>query len=509
MKFLSHIIPVLFCGILFTSCSGDIQPSGTISGDVDLFPDYKEVTVPCNIAPLNMSLQAEGTYRLIIRSGEKQIQVPLKKQHFSIPIRGWHKLLESAKGQSIEMTVAKKEGSEWKSYAPFKVFVSNESIDPFMVYRLLSTRYGRYDRMGIYQRDMSSFSQTPVFENSMTGYNCVNCHTFPSGNPDKMILHLRNTYPATMLVQNGKIKKLNTKTPETIGTFVYPSWHPSENYIAFSNNLTQQDFFFHSPNVLEVYDRKSDLVVYDLRTDEIISSPLLKGEKGMETYPAFSPDGKSLFFCSAPQVQMPEEYQKAQYSLCRIDFDAESRTFGSEVDTLYNGPLNDKSVSFAKISPDGKRIAFTLQQFGGFSEWHPDSDLYMLDLSNGEISPLDNINSSQADGYHSWSSDSRWLTFTSRRFDGNYTMPYISFVNEDGVPQKPFLLPQENPLKFYQDMLEVFNLPELVTSKVNVNARAIALSAINDAGVDLTYAGPAVDDGAENGQPMNANGSVN
>lgn len=508
MRIFSHIASVLFV-FLFASCSAGIQPSGTLQGEIDLFPDYKEVTVPCNIAPLNMSLQEEGTFRLIIRHGENEIQVPLKKQHFSIPQRAWHKMLESSKGQSIEMAVAKKDGGEWKSYAPFKVHVSEHAIDPYMVYRLLSTRYGRYDRMGIYQRDLSSFTQTPVFENSLTGYNCVNCHTFPAGNPDKMILHLRNAYPATMLIQNGKIKKLNTKTPETIGTFVYPSWHPSEDYIAFSNNMTQQDFFFHSPNVLEVYDRKSDLVVYDLRTDEIISSPLLKGEHGMETYPAFSPDGKSLYFCSAPQVQMPEEYQKAQYSLCRIDFNAEDRTFGDKVDTLYNGPKNDKSVSFAKISPDGKRIAFTLQQFGGFSEWHPDSDLYMLDLASGDIKPLESINSPQADGYHSWSSDSRWLTFTSRRFDGNYTMPYISFVNENGEPQKPFLLPQENPLKFYQDMLDVFNLPELVTSKVNVDARAIALSAINEPGVDLTYAGPTIEEQTDNNTQMNANGSVN
>jgi len=71
------------------------------------------------------------------------------------------------------------------------------------------------------------------------------------------------------------------------------------------------------------------------------------------------------------------------YSLCHVDLDPETRTLGQQVDTLYNGRANHKSVSFPRISPDGKYLAFTLQEYGGFGVWHKDAQLYMIRLSNG------------------------------------------------------------------------------------------------------------------------------
>ena len=62
----------------------------------------------------------------------------------------------------------------------------------------------------------------------------------------------------------------------------------------------------------------------------------------------------------------------------------------------------------------------------------------MADLSTGESIPLDILNSDDVESYHSWSSNSRWVIFSSRRMDGLYTRPYIAYIDEKGNACKPF-----------------------------------------------------------------------
>lgn len=181
----------------------------------------------------------------------------------------------------------------------------------------------------------------------MTGYGCMNCHSFCGQNPEKMLFHLRSDYGGTYIIEEGQIKKLNTKTPQTISALVYPSWHPSGNFVAFSVNDTKQMFHTTDPNRVEVMDYASDVVIYDVKRKQIVSSPLLSSATAFETFPTFSPDGRTLYFCSADSVSIPGKYDQVKYSLCSIGFDADTRSFGSKADTLYNARRAGK----ASLSP--------------------------------------------------------------------------------------------------------------------------------------------------------------
>ena len=287
------------------------------------------------------------------------------------------------------------------------------------------------------------------------------------------------------------VEKLNTKTPETISALVYPYWHPSEKYVAFSVNDTKQAFFDHSENILEVFDNASDVMIYDVEKHEVFSSPLLRSEGSFETFPTFSPDGKSLYFCSAEKVDsLPMTYKDVHYSLCRIDIDVEHRTFGNQVDTLYNAKTQGMSMSFPRISPDGRFLVVTLHEAGNFSIWHPEADLYLIDLKDGSMRPMTEANSPEAtDSYHSWSSNSRWLAFSSRRTDGLYTRLFFTYIDKEGNAHKPFLLPQKNPVKYYDDLFFSYNIPELITGKVYTNQRSISRMMKETNGVDVKYSG--------------------
>jgi hypothetical protein len=451
-------------------------------------PDYVGVTIPPNIAPLRFAMadSIEEAYA-VFAVGDFSETVKASKGEFGISETAWKKILKQAVGQSIAVTITTKEkGGEAVRYLSFKINVAEEPIDSYLAYRLIEPGYELWSAMGIYQRNLSNFAQTPILENKLTGENCMNCHSFCMQNPAQMVFHTRAKYAGTTLIDGKKIERLNTKNPETISNLVYPSWHPSGKYIAFSVNSTKQSFHINDPNRIEVFDEASDVVVYDVGKHEIVSDSLIFSFSSFETFPTFSPDGKTLYFCSAKALPMPQSFREVRYSLCSIAFDAESRRFGDKVDTLYQADTEGKSVSFPRVSPDGKLLVFTLSAYGNFSIWHKDADLYIVDLQTKEVKPLDILNSDDVESYHSWSSNSRWLVFSSRRLDGLYTRPFFAHIDEQGKASKPFLLPQKSA-EYYTFLMKSFNIPEFIKGKVEVESSALSAKIRDDKGIDLKF----------------------
>lgn len=482
--FYKYIALLAFC----VSCSDSVQISETRNEKPVISPDYTDITIPVNIAPLNFSLTtATEDARAVLSYSDQQIAVEAKDNQFVIPASKWKKLLSSAAGHTIEVTVQVKEKGKWVEYAPIKWTIAPEPIDSYIAYRLIAPGYTLWNKMGLYQRNLENYTETAIIENKMSGRNCVNCHSFCMQNPDKMLFHMRETYPGTILIDGDKIEKLNTKTEQTISSLVYPSWHPSGKYVAFSVNNTKQGFHTNDRNRIEVFDEASDVVVYDVEKHEVVTTAKLFSKNAFETFPTFSPDGKTLYFCTADARPIPQEFSKIKYNLCSIAFNPDNRSFGAVVDTLYNANVSERSASFPRVSPDGKYLMYTLSGYGNFSIWHKDADLFMADLSTGENVPLDILNSDDVESYHSWSSNSRWVIFSSRRIDGLYTRPYIAYIDENGKACKPFLLPQKDTY-FYNRFMMSYNIPEFITGKVKVGGRVLGLKAKEDKGIDVKFA---------------------
>ncbi|MDR1455171.1 MAG: hypothetical protein LBJ01_05925 [Tannerella sp.] len=487
-----HVCALLLTVWGMTSCSG-LPPAGrTLETKPPLFPDYVDVTIPYNMAPLHFKLADTCRYEQAYATFEAEdgpaVNVKAKNGQFAVSPAAWKKLMDGRAGRAIRVTVTVRTDGEWVAYAPFRWQVAQEPADPYIVYRLIEPGYEVWNEMGLYQRHLESFRESAIVTNRQTQFNCMNCHSFCMQNPEKMLFHMREKFPCTVLIDGDRMEKLNTKTEQTLSALVYPSWHPSGRYVAFSVNDTKQLFHTADRNRIEVFDLASDVVVYDVEKHEIVTAPELFSPKAFETFPTFSPDGHTLFFCSSDTFGMPGGYAKVKYSLCSIAFDPERRQFGTEVDTLYHAGAHQKSVSFPRVSPDGQFLMFTLAGYGNFSIWHRDADLYLLNLSDGTVRPLDALNSDEVESYHSWSSNSRWVVFSSRRMDGLYTRPYLAYVDAAGVASKPFLLPQED-VDFYPSFMKSFNIPEFVTGKVKTRGFAVGRKVKNDGGIDVTFAG--------------------
>ncbi|MCU0454669.1 MAG: hypothetical protein MUE74_00045 [Bacteroidales bacterium] len=418
------------------------------------------MTIPYNIAPLNFRLEADCQKVEAVFSGRKSSFTVSGKRKIIIPVTKWKKMLEEHEDDSLLVSVSVLNDGKWNRYRPFCLYVSADRIDPFLSYRLIEPGYEVYYKLQICQRNLENFDEKVLADNNLLDIGCINCHTYSFADPERSFFHLRHKKGGTMVQVNGKFRKINTATDSTISSGVYGNWHPGGRYIAFSTNVIIPEFHSINNLRLEVYDTVSDVVALDLENNEIIRSRLLDDPLRFETFPAFSADGKRLFFCSAEAVSMPGNYRQAKYSLCAIDFDPSAGAFGIRIDTLVSARATGKTISEPKPSPDGKYILYTSFGYGNFPVWHKEANLHLLRLSDLRVDTLPLVNSDNADSYHSWSSDSRWFVFASKRGDGVYGKPWFSHIDANGRTTKPFLMPQRDP-EFYDFFMKSYNIPEL------------------------------------------------
>jgi len=114
----------------------------------------------------------------------------------------------------------------------------------------------------------------------------------------------------------------------------------------------------------------------------------------METYPEWSPDGKYLYFCSSPGLDIYDKdehpMKKMKYDLMRISYDVESNLWG-EVEPVLAASELGLSVAHPKPSPDGKHILLCMSEYSYFPLYMPDSDLYLLDTQTKEFRKAERI----------------------------------------------------------------------------------------------------------------------
>ena len=446
-----------------------------------IFPDYCNVTVPYNIAPLNFMLPSdeyeECVARITTPDGDQQSYGEGVK--VQIPESEWHAMMETSKGKSLKIEVWGKKEGEWFSFNPFTIYVAKDPIDEYLSYRLIEPSYVAWDFMEIAQRNITSFEESQIFNNEITCNDrkkgqCINCHSYQNYKTDNMLFHVRLSNAGTVIVNDGKVSRVNLKRDYTISSGVYPAWHPTAKLIAFSTNKTRQAFHTANRNKLEVYDEASDLILYDVLKDSV--SIICNDSTLLEVYPTWSPDGKYLYYCKS--VPLPEElrdkdirstFEKIQYNLYRRSFDLGSHNFGEE-ELVYDAASQDKSATLPRISPDGRYLLFAKGQYGCFHIRHHDADIVCLPLGKDNASEIDltNLNSEGfQDSYPTWSSNGHWIMVASRREDGNFCRVYFSYFN-NGKVGKAFMLPQEDPEQ-NTFLLKSYNRPEFMAEPVRIS----------------------------------------
>lgn len=483
-KYLWIVICVCACvWIWFPSSPSVPEVYATVEKQPVIYPDYAAVTVPCNIAPLTFRINEEGT-GFVTKFISDDCEVAVGGKDVEISIDKWNTLINKAKGGEISVEVYAKNNEGWAKYAPFKIFVSADSIDSYISYRLIPPSYVAYENLSICQRALSSYDEDVIYNNMLGGAEpkgqCINCHAYKDYKTDNMQFHVRQHNGGTIFVHNGVAKKINLKTDSTISAGVYPSFNPKYDVVAYSVNSTGQIFHTKHANKVEVQDKASDVIVYNPAEGTV--THVANGKEDLEVFPAWSPDGETLYYCSAHfekkdtsltlESEMIIRYKEVKYDILRRSWNSQTGEFGV-VDTVFMASAIGRSATFPRISPNGKYLLFAMGEYGCFHIWHKDADLYIIDLETKEYHALDKANSEFPESYHAWSSNGKWILFASRRDDTNYSRLYIAHVNDDGTAEKAFLLPQKSP-EFYDFFDRSYNVPEFMVEPVSITPQEFA-----------------------------------
>lgn len=488
-----------------------------------IYPDYRDVTLPCNIAPLNFMLRQDEAEAIQVEVSDRAgvALTLLARGHKAVwDDAGWRQLLATHHGDSLHVSVTARIDGQWLRYPTFGWYVSADSLDSYLTYRLIEPGYEVWDNVCIEERCTETFDTRLLADGRELGNRCMNCHTHGGDRGQYSFMHLRGKDGGTLLCRDGQLRKLTLRKEGMQSGAVYGDFHPTGRYAVYSTNVIIPAFHTQANRRLEVYDTTGDLCVADFNGNTLDT---YADASTLMSFPCFSADGRWIYYCAAPNPcgdtiptarQLLPEVSGIHYSLCRIAFDAATgRMDPASRQTLYDAQQLGGSVSLPKCSPDGRYLAFCLSAYGTFPIWHRETRLCLLPLdaaataaptkaptaastSTAALTPASPTAGVDICGgataapstaaiitplcgtYHSWSHNSRWLAFASKREDGQYGRTY--FVHIDDLLASPpapapassalltqsplpsLVLPQSDPAHDDHN-LRSYNIPDLST----------------------------------------------
>ncbi|MDO5442630.1 MAG: hypothetical protein Q4G10_03065 [Bacteroidia bacterium] len=459
-KIITGIFTAMLMCTMAVSCYTEHSTSlGGSEGPAVIYPDYKNVTIPTNIAPVNYRYAMEGASSATTTFSTGEKSVTLHGTAVKWNLKKWKRFIEGTEGKTIEVKAyVKAKGKNIED--SWSIYVSEDKVDSYLTYRLIEPAFQMWNEVSIEERCIENFDRNTICDYNVTDNSCMNCHIHGQQRGDLSMYYIRGAKGGAILNRDGQLRKLNLRAGDMISGTVYGEIHPSGRFGVFSTNVIIPGLHTMAQKRTEVYDTASDLTVADFDSNRMINLPHTARADKFETFPCFSADGESVFYCVADTLPVPQDVDKLRYHLVRVSFDSNTGEMGTQVDTVWNADIHNASACHPKASPDGKWVMFTVADYGTFPISHYESALQMVNLETGEICTLEGLNGNNSNTFHSWSSDSHWFVFASKRGDGQYSKPYFCHIDENGNPSKPFVLPQKSP-HFYDTFLKSFNVPDL------------------------------------------------
>lgn len=397
--------------VLFSCKSADEEEK--VKDLPSLFPDYVNVSVPYNIAPLNFLLKdCSGQIEVRLSSSSSDYTFIGNGGKIRFPQNEWAELLKKEKGGVIKVNVKAQKDGKWIVYPSFKWEIKAEAIDDYIIYSKEVPGNVPNLNKSLTRREMASFSEKEIHKEQPFFYAKF---------PEKV--------------------SFRGKKRGNFGVYVMDSLFVS--YISVFPDKRRENIGLHSSVLLADFSNEQ----YKVLPDSISSG-------GEISFVDLSFDSRKLFYCVSSGSVNPDSILSLKYDLMCRDINPADLSVSGIPDTVASMPA--ASVSYPSSSPDGNYIAYTVSGFGASSEWHDDSDMRLMNLHTGTIDSLKVVNSAEkADIVRGWSSNGRWLMFSSKRDDGFYERVYFSYIDSTGTAHKPFMLPQEDA-SCYNNMMEIF-----------------------------------------------------
>lgn len=175
-----------------------------------IYPDYTDITIPYNIAPLNFMIEGAEGLQVTAYGDTDSLRIS-GKDKARFPIGKWKKLLAATKREIGASTCNGLDEGQMAGISLLSRQVAAEAIDGYLSYRLIEPGYEVWNNLKLCERSLEDFSEKVIADNKLTGGNCMNCHTYGKQSGRLSMFHLRGKNGGTILNRDGKLRKLSLK----------------------------------------------------------------------------------------------------------------------------------------------------------------------------------------------------------------------------------------------------------------------------------------------------------
>lgn len=339
--------------------------------------------------------------------------------------------------------------------------VSEHQLSDTIMYRLVEPLFNAGQDSTIMRKETVKAEPEPVFE---TRGICIGCHAYASNG--LAAFNIRKGKDRRLVIIKPGSKGVELFDSKKIGEFAFISWSPDARTLAIvANTFGTIDV---KQDVIEPFNlmyQSGDIALYDVATKQINLLPGASEMDFTEDMPAWSPDGKELLYV---KYHADKEQGIKNMGIYRVPF---NNGQGGVSEAVVVPSKDGEYYYFPNYSPDGKWISFVKGNGSRGVFARRTSDIYLMPGSGGEPKRLLFNIDGVMDSWHRWSSDSRWLLFSSKR-GGDMTALYLSSIDENGKAAPPVRLAQHAGMKV--------NLPEFVKLSQEQRDDAHVFSALID-----------------------------
>lgn len=303
--------------------------------------------------------------------------------------------------------------------SPEGIFESSEAI--------YFWRINEQGESGIF---ISRETSTPEQFTSSQQEKCVGCHTI--SNRSGKIAFVLDTATGPVAVHELKTGQ-EVEIPTVMASYL--AWSPDGEQLAISYN-------------------DEDIYLLDIRTGNLLPLDGASEPGIIETMPDWSPDGKQIAFVRSETASDGFDLN-GDSEIAVISAKGGSLKFLTEIPTGRN--------YYPSFSPDGRWVAFTHHADNDEGSYASQAaDIYLIPSGGGQSLRLD-ANSQVSDSWPSWSADSQWLAFNSKR-NGEFDI-FVTHINANGQSGAVFPFPGANTDSF--EHLPAWGLPPEITATPN------------------------------------------
>jgi len=433
---------------------------------------YANSSFPVNIAPPRIRWEDETDNLWMVSITAPGWESPLcavtKSKHWSPSASSWEALKKAAGASSIRLEVrgcrvidGKRVGTT--VYTDEVTFsISKYPVDPLVVYRLVTPLFHSAKTPDMFFLNVATLDSGLFYPSA--GSYCTNCHSFPNtpSTPEKdynLAIAIRHRDGDKRLTVLGLYNFLQRQGKGISASTFFMSWNPDGTKLAVCEG---KDTYSKPLTTLETQEflvRMADIHIVDRVTGEDSLLPGASSRDYMETFPAWSTDGKTILFTRAEEIG--DNWHPLKFSIYQVPYNDGK---GGESTPLPGASENGKSNFFPRFSPDGKWMVWTVAEWSSLVS--PTSDLWITSARDWSNPRKLECNCDCAmDSHHSWSSNSRWLLFTSKRDDGIFARMYLTEIDEEGHASAPVEVPTPGG-----DDVMCYNVPEFMKFDLPIDA---------------------------------------